>query len=133
MKKALAGITIAIVAIAGGVMAIAGITAPQSGATSSYCHTLTLSITAPATVAAGKTIKVTGGEPQPPAHTVTATLQSRLSTSKKWVNGATVTLKGGAYSIKWKAPTKKGTYKVRVRVTHSGASHASAAVTVAVQ
>ena len=133
MKKALAGITIAIVAIAGGVMAIAGITAPQSGATSSYCHTLTLSITAPATATAGKTIKVTGGEPQPPAHTVTATLQSRLSTSKAWVNGASVNLKGGAYSIKWKAPSKQGTYKLRVRVTHGAASHSSAAATVTVQ
>ena len=133
MKKALAVITIAIVAIAGGVMAVAGITAPQSGATSSYCHTLTLSITAPATVAAGKTIKVTGGEPQPPAHTVTATLQSRLSTSKKWVNGKSVSLKGGAYSIKWRASIKKGTYKIRVRVTYGGASHSSAAATVTVQ
>ena len=55
----------------------------------------TLSITAPASVKAGKSITVTGAEPQAPAHTVNATLQYRLSTVKKWINGRTTNLSSG--------------------------------------
>ena len=76
---------------------------------------------------------MTGSEPQSPAHTVKATLQSRLSTSKTWVNGKSANLSSGAYSLKWKAPAKKGKYKIRVRVTHSGASNTSAVKTVTVK
>jgi hypothetical protein len=133
MRKALTLGTIGILALAVAVMAVAGITAPKSDATSSLCHSSTLSITAPATAKAGKSITVTGSEPQTPAHTVTATLQYRLSTSKAWRNGASQNLSSGAYSLKWKAPAKKGKYKVRVRVTHSGASNTSATKTVTVK
>ena len=38
-----------------------------------------------------------------------------------------MSLSSGAYSLKWKAPAKKGKYKIRVRVTHSGTSNTSAA------
>jgi hypothetical protein len=125
--------TIGILAVAVAVMAFAGITAPKTDATSSLCHSSTLSISAPASVKSGKKITVAGAEPQTPAHTVTATLQSRLSTAKKWVNGASADLSSGAYSLKWKAPTKKGKYKIRVRVTHSGTSNTSAVKTVTVK
>ncbi len=124
MKRTLATITIAIVAISGGVMAVAGVTAPKSDATSSLCHSTALSIKAPTSVTAGSTIKVTGAEARTPGHSVKATLQSRLSTSKKWVNGASATIRG-TYSLKWKAPAKKGTYKIRVRVAHLSASNTS--------
>jgi hypothetical protein len=130
MRKAL---TIGILVLAVGVMTFAGISAPKSRATSSLCHTSTLTITAPASVKAGKRITVTGSEPRTPAHPVKATLQSRLSTSKTWVNGKSMTLSSGAYSLKWKAPAKKGKYKIRVRVTHSGTSNASAVRTVRVK
>ena len=62
-----------------------------------------------------------------------ATLQSRRATSKKWVNGASRNLASGSYSLKWKAPTKKGKYKIRVRVTHLSASSTSAVKTVVVK
>jgi hypothetical protein len=77
---------------------------------------------------------VTGAEARPPAHTVKATLQSRLATAKRWINGASVNLSSsGAYSLKWRAPAKKGKYKIRVRVTHSGASNTSIVKTVTVK
>ena len=134
MKKSLTIMTVVIVAIVGAVMALAVITAPESSATSSLCHVTNLSIKAPASVVAGKTITVTGQEAKVPAHTVKATLQSRKSTATRWVNGASVNLSStGAYALKWKAPAKKGSYKVRVRITHLGASHKSATRTVAVK
>ena len=131
MRKAL---TIGILAVAVAVMAFAGVTAPRTSATNSLCHSTTLSIKAPASVKAGKRITVTGAEAKSPAHTVKATLQSRRSTSRKWVNGASVNLtSAGAYSLKWKAPAKKGKYKIRVRVTHSGSANMSAVRTVRVK
>ena len=130
MRRAL---TISILGVAVAIMAFAGFTAPKSDATSSLCHSSTLSITAPTTVKARKSITVTGSEPQTPAHTVTATLQYRLSTSKTWVNGKHVNLSSGGYTLKWKAPAKKGKYKIRVRVAHSSASNASAVKTVTVK
>ena len=132
MRKALTTLTLGILALAVAVMAVAAISAPKSDATPSLCHSSALSITAPATATAGTSITVTGSEPQPPAHRVDATLQYRLSSSKTWVNGKSTQLKSGAYSLKWKAPSKKGKYKIRVRVTHSGTSRASAVKTVTV-
>ena len=129
MRKAL---TISILGAALAIMAFAGFTAPKSDATSSLCHSSSLSITTPSTAKARSTITVTGSEPQAPAHTVTATLQYRLSTSKTWVNGKSANLSSGGYSLKWKAPAKKGKYKIRVRVAHSSASNASAVKTVTV-
>jgi hypothetical protein len=134
MRKTLTIGTIGILAAAVAVMAFAGITAPKTNATSSLCHSTTLSIAAPTSAKSGRRITVTGAEAQAPAHTVTATLQSRLSTSRKWVNGASAKLtSAGAYSLKWKAPAKKGKYKIRVRVTHSGTSNTSAVKTVTVK
>ncbi len=127
-------LTIGILAVAVAVMAFAGISAPKTDATSSLCHSTTLSISAAASVKAGKRLTVTGAEAKTPAHTVTATLQSRKATSSKWVNGATANLSSaGAYSLKWKAPAKKGKYKIRVRVTHSGTSNTSSVKTVTVK
>jgi hypothetical protein len=134
MKKALLTLTIGVVAIAAAVMAVAGVTAPRTDATSSLCHSSTLSITAPKTATAGKSITVTGGEPQTPAHSVKATLQYKKATATAWKNGASADLSAsGSYSLKWKAPTAKGKYKVRVRVVHSSASNTSAAKTVTVK
>jgi hypothetical protein len=127
-------LTIGILAVAVAVMAFAGITAPKTSATPSLCHSTKLSISAARTVKAGKRITVKGVEAQTPAHTVKATLQSRRATSKKWANGASANLSStGAYSLKWKAPAKKGKYKIRVRVTHSGTSSTSAVKTVTVK
>jgi hypothetical protein len=127
-------LTIGILAVAVAVMAFAGITAPKTSATPTLCHSTKLSISAARTVKAGKRITVKGVEAQTPAHTVKATLQSRRATSKKWVNGASANLSStGAYSLKWKAPAKKGKYKIRVRVTHSGTSSTSAVKTVTVK
>jgi hypothetical protein len=134
MKKTLTIMTVAIVAIGAAVMAFAAVTAPKSSATTSFCHATTLSIKVATTAAPGKTLTVTGKEARVPEHTVKATLQSRKSTSTTWVNGASVNLSStGSYSLKWKAPAKKGSYKIRVRITHSGASHKSATRTVAVK
>ncbi len=125
-------VTIATLVVAAAVMLIAGVAAPRTSATTSRCHSTKLSIVAPAGAAAGSAVTITGGEATPPAHTVKATLQSRLSTSKTWVNGASKSLSGGAYSLKWKAPKKAGKYEVRVCVTHLSASHTSAVKTITV-
>lgn len=130
MRKAL---TIGILALAVAAMAFAGVTAPKTSATSSLCHSTTLSIKAPTSVKAGKRITVTGAEARTPSHTVKATLQYRKATVKKWSNGASQNLSSGAYSLKWKAPAKKGKYKIRVRVTYSGTSNPSAVKTVTVK
>jgi hypothetical protein len=134
MRKPLLAFTIAVVAVAATVMAVAGLTASKSGATATLCHSTTLSIKAPRSVAAGRTLRVTGREAQTPAHTVKATLQFRKATAKTWRNGRSVNLSStGTYSLKWRAPSAKGKYKIRVRVTHSGASHTSAVRTVVVK
>ena len=133
MRKALLALTIVSVAVAAAVMGIAGITAPKSGATPAYCHSTALSISAPATATAGQTVQIVGGEAAVPQHTVKATLQYRKSTAATWKNGASASLDGsGGYTLNWKAPSVKGKYKVRVRVTHGSASNASAAKTVKV-
>jgi hypothetical protein len=134
MRKALLTLTIGVVAVAAAVMAVAGVSAPRTSATPAYCHSTALSITAPKTATAGKSIKVTGAEAQVPAHTVKATLQYRKATATAWKNGASANLSAsGSYSLKWKAPTAKGKYKVRVRVLHGSASNASAAKSVTVK
>lgn len=133
MKRTITISTLAAVAIAGAAMLFAGVSAPRTSATPALCHSSKLSITAPASATAGTTVTVTGSEAQTPQHTVKATLQSRLSASKKWVNGASANLSDGSYSLKWKAPAKKGTYKIRVRVTTGSASSASAVKSVVVK
>ena len=134
MRRPLLVLTIAVVAVAAAVMAVAGITAQRSGATESLCHSTTLSIKAPASVTAGKTIKVTGSEARTPDHTVKATLQFKKATASSWKNGASASLSAsGAYSLKWKAPSAKGKYKLRVRVTYGGVNNMSATRTVQVK
>jgi uncharacterized lipoprotein YajG len=132
MKKSITISTLAAVAIAAAVMAFAGVAAPQTSATPSLCHASKPSITAPASVAARTKVAITGSLGSAPAHGVTATLQTKRSTSKKWTNVASGNLSGGGYSLNWKAPAKKGTYKLRVRVAHASASNTSAAQTVTV-
>lgn len=133
MRRTITISTLAAVVAAGAVMLFAGVTAPRTSATPALCHSTKLSIAAPASATAGSTITVTGSETKAPAHPVKATLQSRLSTSKKWVNGASANLSGGSYSLKWKAPTKKGSYRVRVRVARLSASNTSPVKTVVVK
>jgi hypothetical protein len=133
MKRTITISTLAAVALAGAVMLFAGVSAPRTSATPALCHSTKLSITAPASAIAGATITVSGSEAKAPEHTVKATLQSRLSTSTRWVNGASANLSGAGYSLSWRAPAKKGTYKIRVRVTHLAASKTSAAKTVVVK
>jgi ABC-type uncharacterized transport system YnjBCD substrate-binding protein len=133
MKRTVTILTLTAVVIAGAATLFAGVTAPKTSATTSLCHVTTLSIKAPTSVVAGKTITVTGAEAKVPQHTVKATLQYRKSTSTKWINGASANLVAGKYTLKWKAPAKKGKYKIRVRVTHLAASHTSAVKTVTVK
>ena len=134
MRKPLLALTIAIVAVAAAVMAVSGITAPRTGATPTLCHSTTLSIKAPASVASGKTIRVTGSEARTPGHTVKATLQFKKATASSWKNGASSNLSSsGAYSLKWKAPSAKGKYKLRVRVTYGGDKNTSATRTILVK
>jgi hypothetical protein len=133
MRKPLLALTIAVVAVAAAVMAVAGVTAQRSGATQSLCHSTTLSIKAPASVTAGKTIRVTGKEARTPGHTVKATLQYKKATASSWKNGTSASLSSGAYSLKWKAPAAKGKYKLRVRVTYGGVNNTSATRTILVK
>jgi len=134
MRKALLTLTIGVVAVAAAVMAVAGVTAPRTSATTAYCHSTALSITAPKTATAGKSVMVTGAEARTPEHTVKATLQYKKATATAWKNGASANLSAsGSYSLKWKAPSVKGKYKVRVRVLHLSASNTSAAKTVTVK
>jgi hypothetical protein len=133
MKRTITISTMAAVVVAGAVMLFAGVTAPRTSATPALCHSTTLPITAAASVKAGRAITVKGALAQTPAHTVKARLQSRLSTSKKWINGASANLSAGGYSLKWKAPAKKGKYKIRVRITNAGVSNRSAVRTVRVK
>jgi len=132
MRKTITIFTASAVVIAGAVMGVAGLTAPKTDATPSICHAAKPSMTVPATVTSKTKVTVTGAVSGTPAHGVTATLQSRLSTSKKWVNVAVGNLSGAGYSLTWKAPAKKGTYKLRVRVVHVSASNTSAVQTVTV-
>ena len=133
MKKRLTSVTVIAVVLAAAVMVFAAVYTARSSATSSLCHSTALSIKAPATAKAGKTITVTGAEAQTPAHDVTATLQYKLATASGWKNGASASLKNGSYSLKWKAPSKKGAYQLRVRVAKSGASNLSATKKVTVK
>ena len=127
-------VTIGILVLAVAAMAFAGVTAPKTSATPSLCHSTKLSIKAPKSVKARRSITVTGAEARAPSHTVKARLQYRRATSSRWINGMSRNLSSsGAYSLKWKAPAKKGKYKIRVRVTHSGSSNTSAVRTVRVR
>jgi len=133
MKRTITISTLAAVALAGAVMLFAGVTAPRTSATPALCHSTTLTIKAPTSVAAGKTITVKGTLGRTPPHTVKATLQSRLSTSTRWVNRTSANLTAGSYALKWKAPLKKAKYKLRVRITNAGVSNKSAVRTVVVK
>ena len=124
MKKRLTTVTVVAAVLAAAVMVFAAVDTARTSATPSLCHSTALSIKAPATARAGKTVTVSGAEAQKPAHDVTATLQYRLGAGA-WKNGA--------YSLKWKAPAKKGTYQVRVRVSTGGASNTSAVKKIAVK
>jgi len=132
MRKRLATVTVVAVILAAAVMVFAAVYTARSSATPSLCHSTALSIKAPATARAGKTVKVSGAEAQAPSHDVKATLQYKLSTASAWKNGASQSLRNGAYSLTWKAPAKKGVYQLRVRVAAGGASNASAAKRITV-
>ena len=126
MRKRLTTVTVVAVVLAAAAMVFATVqTAPFERHTVSVSlHEL--SIKAPATAKSGKTITVTGAEARTPSHDVTATLQYKLSSASSWKNGASASLKNGAYSLKWKAPAKKGAYQLRVRVAAGGSSNLSA-------
>jgi hypothetical protein len=134
MKRTLTTITILVLAVAAATMVGMGLAAPKTSATASICHAAKPGIAlGSTTVAHGLTVSVTGGLVQGvPQHGVTATLQYRLSSAKTWKNGPSKPLNGAAYSITWKAPAKTGAYKVRVRVSHAGASNTSVAKAIAV-
>ena len=133
MRKTLATLTIGILAIAVAVMAVAGISAPKTSATSGLCHTSTLSYHG-ARQRQGREEhhRDRCGAPAAGAHRQRHAAVSAAA-GTKWTNGRTTTLSSGRYWLKWKAPAKKGKYKIRVRVTHSGSSNTSAAKTVSVE
>jgi len=133
MKRMLTALTAVAVVLTAVALAVAVAGAPTTGATTTFCHMTTLSIEAPSVVKAGKTITVKGAEAVPPTHTVKATLQYRLASKKAWRNGGSENLANGAYSIKWKAPAKKGLYELRVRVTRQSTANTSEIVTIKVK
>jgi FlaG/FlaF family flagellin (archaellin) len=133
MRKRLTTVTVVAVVLAAAAMVFATVQTARSSATPSLCHSTKLSIKAPATARSGKTVTVTGAEAQTPSHDVTATLQYKLSSATSWKNGASASLKNGAYSLKWKAPAKKGAYQLRVRVAAGGSSNLSATKKVTVK
>ena len=133
MRKRLAGVTLAALVLAAGAMVFAAVDASRSGATSTLRHSSKLSIKAPATATPGGTIEITGSEPRTPKHGVTATLQYKVSTSRKWRNGPSADLSGASYTISWTVPAKKGKYKVRVVVSHLSASRTSAVKRITVK
>ncbi len=133
MKRTLTTLTISVLVIATAAMVGLGLASPKTEAHTSLCHANKPAIAVAATtVVHGQTLLVTGGEPQVPGHSVKATVQYHLSSSKIWKNGASKNLSGAAYSISWKAPAKKGKYKIRVRVTYSGVFNTSATKSVTV-
>jgi hypothetical protein len=132
MRKRLVTLTVVAAVLAAAVMVFAAVDTARSSATPSLCHSTALSISAPTTAAAGSTVQITGAEGATPQHDVTATLQYKLSTSKTWKNGPSMSLASGGYTLNWKAPAKKGAYKVRVRVTHLSASKLTATKKVTV-
>jgi len=133
MKKTLTGLTVAAVALAAAVMAFAAVDAPRTGATTALCHMTELTIAAPAAVKAGKTLRVAGAEAVPPSHPVKATLQYKPPKGTSWKNGPSTNLSNGAYVLKWKAPAKKGVYKIRVRVSRQSTFNTSATLKVNVK
>ncbi len=88
MRKRLTTVTVVAVVLAAAAMVFATVQTARSSATPSLCHSTALSIKAPATAKAGKTVTVTGAEAQTPSHDVTATLQYKLSSASSWKNGA---------------------------------------------
>ncbi len=133
MKKVLTLSTVFAFVVTGALLLAVGFAAPKSSATSSLCHSTTLTIKAPTTARPGRTITVTGGLGRTPAHAVKATLQWKRATATTWKTGNSVNLTNGSYSLKWKAPTRKAKYKIRVRITHLSASRVSATKTVTVK
>lgn len=132
MRKRLVTTVAVAVVLAAAVMVYAAVDTARSGATPSLCHSTALSIKAPRTARAGSTIAVKGAEAQTPAHDVKATLQFKRTSASAWTNGASASLANGSYSLKWKAPAKKGAYQLRVRVSHGSASNLSAVKKVTV-
>jgi hypothetical protein len=133
MKKFITLSTVLTFAVAGALLVAVGFAAPKSDATTSLCHAMTLAIKAPATAKPGSTVTVKGTAGQAPSHAVKATLQYRKATATAWKNGATASMSAAGYSLTWKVPAAKATYKVRVRLTHLSASRISAAKTVVVK
>lgn len=133
MRKRLVTVTVVAAVLAAAAMASAAVHTARTGATPSLCHSTALSIKAPATAKAGKTVTVSGAEARTPAHDVVATLQYKLASAAGWKNGASAGLKNGSYSLKWKAPAKKGSYQLRVRVSYAGSSNTSATKRIAVK
>jgi hypothetical protein len=129
MRKAL---TLALLALAAAAIAVAGVTAPRTRATETLCHSTVLSISSASAVKAGKKLTVSGSEARSPDHSLTATLQYRRAATTGWRTGPSVLMNTRSYVLTWKAPAKKGKYKLRVRVEYQGSSGTSAvgAVTV---
>jgi hypothetical protein len=126
-------LTVALLALAAVAIAVAGVSAPRTRATETLCHSTALSISAASTVKAGKKLIVSGAEARSPDHTLTATIQYRKATATAWRNGAFLPMNTRSYSLAWKAPAKKGKYKLRVRVDYQGSSRYSATRTVTVK
>jgi len=122
MKKKVRALSIFAIVMACAAMMTVIVASSKASTTTTLCHSTSLSISA----TVGKSITVQGSLGKKPQHVVKATLQTRLSTSSKWTNRSTVKFSGAKYSIKWAIPAKKGTYKVRVRISHLTASRMSA-------
>lgn len=130
MKKA---VSLVILVLFVSAVGIAWTSAPKSGATSTICHSTKLSIKSASTVKTGRKLKVTGQVARSLGdHYLMATLQWRKASVATWKNGATVTMSTKYYTLSWKAPAKKGKYKIRVRAQYSGENLMTATRTVTV-
>jgi hypothetical protein len=131
-------LTIAILAVACAVMVFAGVTAQQSGARSTACHTFPpIAAKAKPSVKHGRTVTVMVSLAESLRHGVSVSVQYRRPGSAKWLAYGTSSLMAQSpIAVKWKAPKRTGKYKLRVKAeygdeTGSGATYSSArAITV---
>jgi hypothetical protein len=135
MKRVL---TVATVAAACAVMAFAGVTAQQSSARSTACHTFPPVVAkAKSTVKHGGTVTVTVSLGKSLDHGLSLSVQYRQPGSAAWrAYGAATLMAQSPVIVKWKAPKRTGMYKLRVKAeygdeTGSGVTYSSArAITV---
>jgi hypothetical protein len=131
-------LTVAILAVACAVMVSAGVTAQQSRARSTACHTFPpIAAKAKSAVRHGRTVALTVSLAESLRHGLSLTVQYRPPGSSTWRAYGTATLMAQSpVVVEWRAPKRTGRYKLRVKAeygdeTGSGVTYSSArAITV---